>query len=92
MYLLVLESLSLLHNFSDASTCGYGQCSYMRLVNKDGEFSCSLVVAKSRVNHIKSVTIPRLELTVVLVSVKVASIISKELTLSNFTGLIVQLC
>lgn len=35
-----------LHHFSDASTCGYGQCSYLRVKNYKGEIHCSLVIGK----------------------------------------------
>ena len=52
-----------LHHFSDASTEGYGQCSYLRLVDKSDEVSCSLVMGKARVTPVKPITIPRLELT-----------------------------
>ena len=37
-----------LHHFSDASTVGYGQCTYLRLVNADGRIHCCLVLAKAR--------------------------------------------
>ena len=37
-----------LHHFSDASVDGYGQCSYLRLVNKSNQVHCSLVMGKSR--------------------------------------------
>ena len=33
-----------LHHFSDASTNGYGQCSYLRLDNTSGKVHCSLVI------------------------------------------------
>ncbi len=68
-----------LHHFSDASTSGYGQCSYLRLLNVQEEVHCELVMAKSRVSPLKSVTIPRLELTAALVSVKVSTMLHKEL-------------
>ena len=68
-----------LHSFSDASTCGYGQCSYLRLRNSEGKVHCSLVIGKSRVAPLKSVTIPRLELTAAVVSVKVSSLLCREL-------------
>ncbi|CAB3983333.1 RNA-directed DNA polymerase from transposon X-element, partial [Paramuricea clavata] len=42
-----------LHHFSDASTDGYGQCSYLRLTNEMGKIHCSLVMAKSRVTPLK---------------------------------------
>ena len=68
-----------LHHFSDASTEGYGQCSYLRLVDKSEEVSCSLVMGKARVTPLKPITIPRLELTAAVVSVKVSDMLSREL-------------
>lgn len=38
-----------LHHFSDASQNGYGQCSYLRLMDDAESIHCSLVIAKSRV-------------------------------------------
>ena len=61
-----------LHSFSDASVNGYGQCSYLRMVNNRDEVHCALVMAKSRVTPLKPVTVPRLELTAV-VSTKISS-------------------
>ncbi|XP_062610192.1 uncharacterized protein LOC134271972 [Saccostrea cucullata] len=48
-----------LHHFSDASTIGYGQCSYLRLIDDKQQVHCSLVMAKSRVTPLKPVTVPR---------------------------------
>ncbi|KAI4893045.1 hypothetical protein NFI96_006436 [Prochilodus magdalenae] len=59
-----------LHHFSDASSNGYGQCSYLRLSNADGDVHCALAMGKSRVSPTKLTTIPRLELTAAVVSVK----------------------
>ena len=68
-----------LHHFSDACQKGYGQCSYIRLVDADNQVNCSLVMAKSRVAPLKPLTIPRLELTAALVSSKVSCMLRKEL-------------
>ena len=58
-----------LHSFSDASVHGYGQCSYLKMVNSHDEVHCcSLVMAKSRVTPLKPITVPRLELTAAAVS------------------------
>ena len=38
-----------LHHFSVASKTGYGQCSYLRLVDAQGNVIVSCVFAKSRV-------------------------------------------
>ena len=50
------------HHFSDASQAGYGQCSYLRLLNENNQAHCSLVMGKARVTPLKHVTVPRLEL------------------------------
>ena len=68
-----------LHHFSDANTNGYGQCSYIRLENDKGKIHCSLVLGKARVAPLKMVTIPRLELTAAVVSVRVSEMLRQEL-------------
>lgn len=68
-----------LHHFSDASLKGYGQCSYLRLQNKDGDIHCALVVGKSRVSPSKVTTVPRLELAAAVVSVKMSYMLKEEL-------------
>ena len=45
-----------LHHFSDASTTGYGQCSYLRVKNEDGNVHCALIMGKSRVSPTKATT------------------------------------
>ena len=72
-------SVAELHHFSDASFCGYGQCSYLRIINEDGQVHCSLLMGKARVAPLKVVTIPRLELTAALVSVKISQLLRYEL-------------
>ncbi|XP_068247735.1 uncharacterized protein [Palaemon carinicauda] len=68
-----------LHHFSDASEKGYGQCSYLRMTDANGQVHTRLVMAKSRVSPLKTFTIPRLELTAALASVKVSYFLKKEL-------------
>ena len=73
-----------LHCFSDASSIGYGQTSYLRSINVSGDVHISLVTAKSRVAPLKkSVTIPRLELTAGTVNVKVAAMLNEELDIPD---------
>ena len=71
-----------LHLFSDASEKGYSQCSYIRLVGNDNRVHCSLLLGKSRVVPNKFISIPRLELTVALLSVKIACLLKKELDIN----------
>ena len=68
-----------IHHFSDASSDAYGQVSYVRYVNNDSEVSCRLVTSKSRVAPLKRPTIPRLELTAAVVSVKVVMSLRQQL-------------
>ena len=72
-----------LHNFSDASLEGYGQCSYLRLIDVDGKVSSSLVMSKARVTPSKPVTVPRLELSAALISAKVGTFLADELDFKN---------
>lgn len=68
-----------LHHFSDASNSGYGQCSYLRVTNEEGNIHCALVIGKSRVAPIKVQTIPRLELTAAVISVAMSNMLKQEL-------------
>ena len=68
-----------LHHFSDASTEGYGQCSYLCLVDTRNRVTCSLVMGKARVTPLKPITVPRLELTAAVVSVRVSEMLRREL-------------
>ncbi|KAK3727102.1 hypothetical protein QZH41_017705, partial [Actinostola sp. cb2023] len=70
------------HSFSDASSTGYGQVTYLRQVNSNGEIHCAFLMGKARLAPIKSVTIPRLELTAAVVSSKLGNKIVEELDLN----------
>ena len=72
-----------LHHFSDASFTGYGQSSYLRLVDEQGQVHCSLVLGKARVTPLRQVSIPRLELTAAVLSVKMSSLLRNELKYDN---------
>ncbi|XP_053403186.1 uncharacterized protein LOC128558291 [Mercenaria mercenaria] len=72
-----------MHHFSDASSYGYGQCSYIRLVNDVGQVHCALLMGKSRVVPLRPITIPRLELTAAVLSVKISSLLDQELEYPN---------
>lgn len=68
-----------IHHFSDASFKGYGQCSYLRLVNENGKICCAFVQGKARVTPLKAVTVPRLELTAAVLSARVSEQLKGEL-------------
>ena len=71
-----------MHHFSDASEEGYGQVSYLRLVDTENKIHCVFVMGKSRVAPLKFVSIPRLELTAATLSVKMSKLIREELQYS----------
>ena len=68
-----------MHHFSDASERGYGQASYLKLVDDHGKIHCTLLTGKSQVAPIRYVCIPTLELTAVTASVKVSKMVHKKL-------------
>ena len=72
-----------LHHFSDASSTGYGQCSYLRLLDDSNKVHCSFIIGKSRVAPTKVITMPRLELTAAVVSVKMSNLLQNELEYEN---------
>ena len=72
-----------IHNFSDASECGNGAVSYLRLVDVHGKIHCGILLAKSRVAPPKRVTIPRLELTAATIAVNLWKTIQRELNLQD---------
>ena len=65
--------------FSDASETGYGQFSYIRIENENGDIRCCLIFIKSRVIPAKYVSNPRLELTTATLSVKMSMMLKEEL-------------
>lgn len=68
-----------LHHFSDASHRGYGVASYVRLIDVEGRIHSSFVFGKSRCAPLKTVTIPRLELTAATLSIRADKLLRKEL-------------
>ena len=73
------------HHFSDASTYGYGHCSYLRIMNKFGQVHCRLLLGKARVVQLKPVTVPRLELSAAVLSVKSSIFLDTELQFENLS-------
>ncbi|KAK9679934.1 Pao retrotransposon peptidase [Popillia japonica] len=52
-----------LHGFSDASEKAYGGCIYLKSIGRDGTAHVHLLCSKSKVAPLKTVTVPRLELS-----------------------------
>ena len=72
-----------LHHFADASMDAYGACSYLRLTDECGKVHCVLLLGKSRLAPIKTMSIPRLELSAAVLSVRLDIFLRKELRFNN---------
>ena len=67
-----------IHHFS-ATEVGYGAVSYLRLFDAESKVHCSFVMSKSRLAPLKSLSVPRLELTAATLAVKLDKMLRKEL-------------
>ncbi|GFX77616.1 integrase catalytic domain-containing protein [Trichonephila clavipes] len=65
-----------IHCFSDASKSAYGTILYLRFVTCNNEIETSFICSKGRVALLKSLTLPRLELTAALLSARLAKQVS----------------
>ena len=54
----------------------------MRLVSEEGQIHCSFLVGKSRLAHVKQITIPRLELSAAVLAIKLDQTLREELELT----------
>ncbi|XP_028407840.1 uncharacterized protein LOC114530421 [Dendronephthya gigantea] len=70
------------HLFSDASRVGYAAVAYLRLEEASGNVHIALVMGKSRLAPLREISIPWLELTAAVLSVRLATIIREELDMS----------
>lgn len=68
-----------IHVFSDASSIGYGTVAYLRLQDDSNRIHCIFLMGKARLAPVKSVTIPRLELTAATVSIRVGELLKREI-------------
>ena len=64
-----------LHLFSDASHQGYAAVAYLRLKDVTDQIHCAFVMGKARLAPVREISIPRLELTAAVNSVKLSKII-----------------
>uniref|UniRef100_H2YSG6 Uncharacterized protein n=1 Tax=Ciona savignyi TaxID=51511 RepID=H2YSG6_CIOSA len=68
-----------LHCFCDASEISYGAVCYIRSVSVRGRISVQFVIGNSRVSHLKTITIPCLELCACVVGVKLTQQVKEEI-------------
>jgi hypothetical protein len=67
-----------LHCFCDASGKAYGTCVYLLIITPQQK-TCHLVFAKSRVAPVKSISLPRLELTAVYIGSRVLNYVVQNI-------------
>ena len=70
-----------LHHSGDATEKGDGAASYIRLVDVSGHIHSGLLLGKARVAPLKTITIPRMELTAATVAVKLHKFLEDQLDL-----------
>ena len=71
-----------LHNFSDTSEMGYGAASYIRTEFTNKGVMYALVFGKSQAERLQKVSIPRLELQALALSVRVCELVQHEIKMS----------
>lgn len=70
-----------LHNFADASQYAYGAVSYLRSVDESENINVSFLMGKSRLAHLRPMTIPRLELSAAVLATEMDKALRNELEL-----------
>ena len=68
-----------LHLFSDGSRVGYGAVAYLRVVDVNDNIHVTFIIGRARVAPINEISIPCLELTAAVISVKLSKMIQEEL-------------
>ncbi|GBN30577.1 hypothetical protein AVEN_75144-1 [Araneus ventricosus] len=77
-----------LHGFADASELAYGAVIYVESINSYGDSEVKLLISKSRVEPLKFVTIPRLELCAAVLLSKLMRRFLRALKVENPADLI----
>ena len=74
----VLHETAQLHIFCDASLTAFSAVAYLRFDKEDGSKHVALMMAKSRIAPLKTMTVPRLELQAALLGTRLAKFIKDE--------------
>ncbi|XP_064471798.1 uncharacterized protein LOC135386020 [Ornithodoros turicata] len=72
-----------LHMFCDASPRAYGAAAYLVTLDRDGHYRADLLLAKSRVAPVKTVSLPRLELMGAVIATRLMRFLQTTLSLST---------
>ena len=72
-----IETNISIHSYSDASEMAYGAVVYLVVQYQNGDVSSKLVVAKTKVAPLATVSIPRLELMAAILSLHLANTVAE---------------
>ncbi|XP_011252903.1 uncharacterized protein LOC105249275 [Camponotus floridanus] len=73
------------HGFADASNAAYAAAIYMRTTSLSGEITMTLLAGKSKVASLKTMSIPRLELSAACLLARLIEFTQSSLHMSNIT-------
>ncbi|XP_063901935.1 uncharacterized protein LOC135121564 [Zophobas morio] len=68
-----------MHGFGDASQVAYGAAVYLRVTDSSENSQTHLIAAKSRIAPLKTITLPRLELSAALLLTRLMNVVSQAL-------------
>lgn len=68
-----------IHGLSDASTKAYAAAIYLQVTSLDGSVTVTLLIAKSKVAPVKTVSVPRLELSAALLLARLVRFVKTSL-------------
>ena len=77
-----VDGVAELIHFCDASSRGYGACSYVRIITKDAQVRVVLVMSKGRVAPIHTISIPRLELCAAVQAIRLDVLLRREMNIA----------
>ena len=75
-----------LHYFSDASLEAYGAVSYLRLEDENSNVHCVLVFGRSRLVPMRSISVPRLELSAATIAVRSDIMLREQLHIPELSA------
>lgn len=75
-----------LHGFADASTVAYAAVVYIRVLSLSDEITIRLLTAKSKVTPLKTMSVPRLELSAAALLARLIEYVRESLSLKSITS------